>query len=155
VLLLSPSLRQSQELFRKALDVYRPFAHTAPTDSESALRMELDNGSRIVSLPGSRMISITHSSPCRLGWPSHRPLHSLPWLVVRGLALSRVVAALSGAGQRVRPDQSGVLEEEQRTMGQWWFAQEYGCEFVAAQTQAFSRDDVERAFSEAVDEWAL
>lgn len=53
VLLLSPSLRQSGELFRKCMEVYRRIGK--PTDeskAESALRLELDNGSRIISLPG-------------------------------------------------------------------------------------------------------
>ena len=52
VLVLSPSLRQSQELFRKALDVYRALDRVAPPSAESKLTLELDNGSRIVSLPG-------------------------------------------------------------------------------------------------------
>lgn len=53
VLLLSPSLRQSGELFRKCMEVYRRIGK--PIDeskAESALRLELDNGSRIISLPG-------------------------------------------------------------------------------------------------------
>ena len=52
VLLLSPSLRQSQELFRKCLDFYRAADQAEPPEAESALRLELANGSRIVSLPG-------------------------------------------------------------------------------------------------------
>src|SRR5262245_16270332 len=53
VLVLSPSLRQSQELFRKVLAAYRTLAAPVPTEAESALRLELVNGSRIVSLPGT------------------------------------------------------------------------------------------------------
>ena len=52
VLLLSPSLRQSQELFKKALKIYQMVDASAPSTTESALRLELANGSRIVSLPG-------------------------------------------------------------------------------------------------------
>jgi len=52
VLLLSPSLRQSQELFKKALAVYRAVDQPPPTVEESALRIEFSQGSRIVSLPG-------------------------------------------------------------------------------------------------------
>lgn len=52
VLLLSPSLRQSQELFRKVLDAYGTLDASIPPQQESALRLELTNGSRIVSLPG-------------------------------------------------------------------------------------------------------
>ncbi len=51
VLLLSPSSRQSQELFRKIVSQYRAFQHPMPSGQESALRLELTNGSRIISLP--------------------------------------------------------------------------------------------------------
>ena len=53
VLLLSPSLRQSSELFRKVLDHYRALQAPLRTTAESALRPELANGSRLVSLPGT------------------------------------------------------------------------------------------------------
>jgi hypothetical protein len=54
VLLLSPSLRQSQELFKKALGIYRTLDFPVPAQVESTLRLELENGSRIVSLPGNQ-----------------------------------------------------------------------------------------------------
>ncbi len=53
ILLLSPSLRQSGELFRKCLDVYRDLGKPIPADSENKLSLELENGSRIISLPGT------------------------------------------------------------------------------------------------------
>ena len=62
VLLLSPSLRQSQELFRKVVEFYRELAGAPPPEAETSLRMELPNGSRIVSLPGR---SATLESPAR------------------------------------------------------------------------------------------
>jgi len=53
VLLLSPSLRQSGELFQKVAAFYRSLAAAAVTaEHQSALRLELVNGSRIISLPG-------------------------------------------------------------------------------------------------------
>ena len=52
VLMLSPSLRQSQEIFKKASNLYQAVGQAAPKRSESALRLELQNGSRIISLPG-------------------------------------------------------------------------------------------------------
>jgi hypothetical protein len=45
------------------------------------------------------------------------------------------------------------LEEERRDMGEWWFRQEYLCEFLNVETQAFTRDDVDRAFGEEVEPW--
>jgi hypothetical protein len=54
VLLLSPSLRQSSELFQdKILPLYRAFGRPLQTVQETALRLALSNGSRIISLPGN------------------------------------------------------------------------------------------------------
>ena len=52
-LLLSPSLRQSGELFKKALAIYRAAGRSSPAESETGLGLTLENGSRIVSLPGT------------------------------------------------------------------------------------------------------
>src|SRR5438128_1084307 len=51
VLMLAPALRQSQELFRKLIRFYRRLGRPVPAEGESALRLELANGSRVVSLP--------------------------------------------------------------------------------------------------------
>src|SRR5258706_10402385 len=53
VLLLSPSLRQSGELFRKVQDLFHALGRPVGVDSETTMRLELTNGSRIVSLPGT------------------------------------------------------------------------------------------------------
>src|SRR5712671_6642985 len=53
VLLLSPSLRQSQELFRKVTDLRTKLGDPVAVKEESALRVEFKNGSRIVALPGT------------------------------------------------------------------------------------------------------
>src|SRR6516164_7761883 len=52
ILLVSPSLRQSNELFRKTLDAYQALGRPMPCKARSQSRLELINGSRIVSLPG-------------------------------------------------------------------------------------------------------
>src|SRR5262249_1253448 len=54
VLLLSPTQRQSGELFKdKVLRLYNRLGRPQKTVQESALTMQLSNGSRIVSLPGT------------------------------------------------------------------------------------------------------
>jgi hypothetical protein len=53
---------------------------------------------------------------------------------------------------RISPE---FLEEERRTIGDWWFDQEYGCRFLDAQSAAFRREDIDRAFEEEVDTWTL
>lgn len=52
VLLVSPSMRQSTELFRKVMDLWRFQGEAIPTEAQSLLRLELLNKSRIISLPG-------------------------------------------------------------------------------------------------------
>src|SRR5947209_6720108 len=53
VLLLSPSLRQSGELFRKVAELYDAAGRPVRAVRETALHLELANGSRVVSLPGN------------------------------------------------------------------------------------------------------
>ena len=50
---LAPALRQSQELFGKVLGFYRDLDRPVPAQAERRLSLELDNESRIVTLPGS------------------------------------------------------------------------------------------------------
>jgi hypothetical protein len=45
------------------------------------------------------------------------------------------------------------LAEERRTLGEWWFQQEYECEFLEAQTAAFRHALVEAMFDEEVEAW--
>src|SRR6516165_589149 len=52
VLILSPSYRQSGETFRKVLDAYRALGRPMPARHETQLLLELDNGARVVCLPG-------------------------------------------------------------------------------------------------------
>jgi hypothetical protein len=53
VLCLAPTLRQSQELFAKVSNFYRDLGRPVAPQGERRLSLELDNGSRIVTLPGS------------------------------------------------------------------------------------------------------
>ncbi len=180
VLLLSPSLRQSQELFRKCLEVYRASGRPVPANAENALSLELDTGSRIVSLPGKEgtirgmsgvdLLIIDEGSrvPDAL-YKSVRPM----------LAVSngRLVLLSSPFGTRgffyeewkrrehwhyfevpatacPRISQE-FLAEERESMGDWWFQQEYMCQFMDAQQAAFRAADIERIISPEVEQWAL
>jgi hypothetical protein len=180
VLLLSPSLRQSQELFKKALGIYRALDVPIPSQVESTLKLELENGSRIVSLPGSqqtvrgfsgvRLLAIDEAARV----PEELYLSVRPMLAVsrgRLLALSTPFGTRGWwyeAWRSAEPWErfevparecpripEEFLAEEQRTMGEWWFAQEYECRFLDAETQPFRREDVDRAFEEEVEPWSF
>jgi hypothetical protein len=180
VLLLSPTLRQSGELFKKCAGVYQALGRPVPSDSESALQLELENGSRIVSLPGKegtirgfsgvRLLAIDEAA-----WvPDDLYLAVRPMLAV---SQGRLVALSTPHGTRgwfyeawrgeepweryevpatscprISPT---FLEEEKRSMGDWWYQQEYMCTFLDAETQAFRREDIDAAFREDVQPWAL
>jgi hypothetical protein len=182
VLLLSPTLRQSAELFKKCLAVYRSVEHPVPSESQTALTLTLENGSRIVSLPGKeanvrgysgvKLLIVDEASRV----PNDLYASARPMLAVSGgrlLALSTPFgtrgwwyeAWVSGAREpweryevpatqvpRISPE---FLAEERRTLGEWWFEQEYMCRFLDAETQAFRREDIDRAFEEEVQAWEL
>ena len=182
VLLLSPSLRQSQELFRKCLDAYRAASRPVPEVAESALRLELENGSRIVSLPGKEH-TIRGFSGVRLlvvdeaaRVPNDLYLAVRPMLAVSRGRLALLSTPFGTRGFFYDAWRSGsaepweryavpatdcpripasFLQEEQRTLGKWWYEQEYRCRFLDAESQAFRREDIDRAFDEGVETWAL
>jgi hypothetical protein len=57
VLCLAPALRQSQELFGKVLGFYRDLGRPVTPQAERKPSLEPENGSRIVTLPGSEKTS--------------------------------------------------------------------------------------------------
>lgn len=180
VLLLSPTLRQSAELFRKCATVYAAAGGVVPPTAESALRFELTNGSRVVSLPGkeatvrgfSGVALLVIDEAARV--PDELYLACRPMLAVSGGRLIALSTPFGTRGwwyeawrseepwervevpatdcPRISPE---FLEEERRAMGRFWFAAEYECQFLDAQTQAFTRADVDQAFVEEVESWPL
>jgi len=181
VLLLSPSLRQSGELFKKCIATYKDLGRPVSPESETALTLTLDNGSRIVSLPGSKDGTIRGYSGVTLlvideaAWVADSLYMSVrPMLAVSGGRLAALSTphgtrgwfydAWTGAEPweryevpatlcpRISPE---FLAEEQRNMGEWWYEQEYMCRFSEAETQAFRREDIDNAFREEVRTWGL
>src|SRR5215203_3452424 len=53
ILCLAPALRQSQELFSKMTGFYRDLGRPVSAVTERKLSLELENRSRIITLPGS------------------------------------------------------------------------------------------------------
>lgn len=180
ILLLSPGLRQSQELFRKCLDVYRALDRPVAPETESALRLELKNGSRIISLPGTEATVRSFSGVKLLIIDEASRVEDALYMAVRPmLAVSggRLVQLSSPFGTRgffweawknreqwdyyevpatecprISPE---FLEEEKQTMGEWWFEQEYMCKFLDALTAAFRSEDIEKIVKPGIEQWQL
>ena len=180
ILLLSPTLRQSQELFKKALDIHRSLEQPVATEAQSALRLELANGSRIVSLPGKEDTVRGYSGVRLLVVDEAARVSDALYLSVRPmLAVSggRLLALSTPFGTRGwwyeawRSNEpweryevpasscprisADFLEQERQAMGQWWYAQEYEGQFLDAETQPFRREDIEHTFFEDVEPWEL
>jgi hypothetical protein len=165
VLILAPSLRQSSELFRKVAALYGALGQTVPADSETALQLRLTNGSRILSLPGkeatvrgfSGVALLVVDEAARV--PDELYFSVRPMLAVSG---GRLVALSTPFGKRgwfhdewesgrewqrtkITADQCPrispeFLEEERAALGDWWYAQEYDCQFVDTTDQVFAYD---------------
>ncbi len=180
VLVLAPALRQSQELFGKIAGFYRTLGRPVAPQAERRLSLELENASRIVTLPGTeKTIRGFSGASLILVDEAARVANDLyasirPMLAVSGGRLLAMSSPFGTRGwfydawvsaepweryevpatqvPRISPE---FLAEERRTLGEWWFEQEYMCRFLDAQTQAFTREEVDKAFTEEVEAWAL
>ncbi len=155
VLLLSPSLRQSGELFHKVLLNYETGGKLVKARSQTRLSLELVNGSRILCLPGkdqnirgfSPELLIIDEAACVADdlYKSVRPMLA----VSRG----RLIAMSTPFGQRgwffeewqgqglwlkIKVPWSDCprvsrefIAEERRALGDAWVDQEYECLFTA------------------------
>jgi hypothetical protein len=175
VLVLSPSLRQSGELFRKVLGHFNALDRPLPVTNESALRIEFVNGSRIVSLPGdegtirgfSGVTLLIIDEAARVSDDLYRAVR--PMLAV---SRGRLVALSTPFGQRgwffeawqsierwervrvTAEECSRITEEflasERRSLGERWFRQEYMCSFEDTIDAVFSAEDIAAALSSDV-----
>jgi hypothetical protein len=179
VLLLSPSLRQSQELFRKIKDIYNALESPSlpQTIEESALRLELDNGSRIIALPGTEQTVRGFSNVALLICDEAATCEDAlffsikPMLAVSG---GRIILLSTPRGKRgffhdvwTSPDVDWNrtritarecpriapewLLKEKESMPDFWFRQEYLCEFCETLDSVFSFSDIQSAISDEVE----
>ncbi len=180
-LVLSSSERQGREVFRTCVAAYRTLDRPTAAESENALSLELTNASRIVVLPSTSGTIRGFAAVDLLILDEAARIEDETYLSVRPmLAVSggRIVAMSTPYGRRgwwweawrsgseawrrfevpasecprISP---AFLDEERRTLGDWWFRQEYGCEFMDAQSAAFREADVMAAIHPEVVAWDL
>jgi hypothetical protein len=176
VLLLSPTQRQSGELFRdKVKRLYSALGRPVAIVQESALTMELANGSRIVSLPGDEETIRGFSGVAVLIVDEAARVPDALYYAVRPmLAVSqgRLVCLSTPWGKRgfffetwhgtepwervrITAEQcprirAEFLAEERRALGARWFRQEYETSFEDTIDQLFSYEDVMAAHANDV-----
>jgi hypothetical protein len=172
ILCLAPSLRQSQELFGKIAGFYRDLGRPVAPQGERKLSLELENGSRIVTLPGSeKTIRGFSGASLLLVDEAARVDDELyfairPMLAVSGGSLIMLSTPHGKRGIFYEEWTSGTghgweryevpavecpripeefLEEERDTLPSWVFRQEYECSFEETEDQVFTTEMVERA----------
>jgi hypothetical protein len=178
VLILAPALRQSQEMFGKIAAFYRDLGRPVPAEAEQRLGLELANGSRIAALPGSERTVRGFSGVDLLivdeaARVDDALVHSVrPMLAVSGGTLMMLSTPYGKRGvfyeewtegedwQRYEVPATecpripaSFLEAERRSMPEWWFAQEFLCEFRETEDQIFTHEMIEGARDDVLEEY--
>jgi hypothetical protein len=175
VLCLAPALRQSQELFGKVAGFYRDLGRPVAPQGERKLSLELENDSRIITLPGSeKTIRGFSGASLLLVDEASRVEDGLyyairPMLAVSGGSLMMLSTPYGKRGVFYEEWTGGVgweryevpasecpripatfLDEEQAALPSWVFRQEYGCSFEETEDQVFTTEMIERAVTPEV-----
>jgi hypothetical protein len=169
VVLVSPSQPQSTELFKKITTFWSKLPGAPEAKQESLTRMELSNGSRVISLPGSEksvrgysatLVIIDEAARC-----SDETIAAAKPMLAAAQDGGRLVCLSTPAGRRgffhrewtqgegyerfmvkasecarITPE---FLSEERKTLGPL-YAQEYECAFLDNDDEIFDRNLVER-----------
>jgi len=169
-LLVSPSQRQSRELFSKVTDFLRSLQPVEELDEDNRLSAVLQNGSRIVSLPGDARTVRGFSGPSLIVEDEAGYVADELYAAIRPmLAVSRGQLILMGTpagrrghffdvwstgedwekirivGRECPRISAEFLAAEARELGPLLFGQEYCGEFIDAQSSAFSSELIELA----------
>jgi hypothetical protein len=175
VLCLAPALRQSQELFGKIAGFYRDLGRPVAPQGERKLSLELENDSRILTLPGSeKTIRGFSGAALLLVDEASRVDDDLyyairPMLAVSGGSLMMLTTPYGKRGiffeewtgggaweryevpakdcPRITPE---FLEEERSALPPWVFRQEYECSFEETEDAVFTHEMIERAVTDEV-----
>ena len=171
-LILSPSSRQSGELFKKIMFFYRDLGKPIASEIEQAITLQLHNRSRIVALPGKEQTVRGFSGVSLMvideaaQVPDDLYYSVRPMLAVSGGRLILLSTPYGKSGFfyhewheseswekiKITAEQcprisKEFLEEEENSLGDYWFKQEYMCEFGENIASFFSHEEMENAFS--------
>lgn len=177
ILLVSPSLRQSSELFKKVADEFNKLNDQPKRIENNKLSLALDNRSRIVSLPSSEATIrgysgaalIIEDEASRVSDDLYYAIR--PMLAVSGGKLILMSTPFGKRGhffhewteggdtwERIRITayecpriDREFLEEERQTMPALFFKSEYEGEFTETLDSVFTYDEVTRAIADDIE----
>jgi len=175
ILLISPSLRQSSEMYRRVRDLAGRMSSPPAMTEDTKTSATLTNGSRIVSLPSSEATVRGYSAVDLLIFDeaSHvaDPLYfaTRPMLATSGGAIVAMSTPFGRRGwwfeawgdgvgwERVRIPATdcprispAFLADERASLGPWWYAQEYECEFMENEDNVFDYATIANAITDDI-----
>jgi hypothetical protein len=176
VLLISASMRQSSELFKKVISELDKLPDQPRRVEDNRLSVTLETGSRLVSLPSSEATVRGFSGPSLVVIDEASRVSDELYFSIRPmLAVSggQMILLSTPFGKRGFFHETWInggeswkrilitaencprittefLQEELKTLGDWWYKQEYFCEFKEAVDSLFSYDDVQNALSDEI-----
>ena len=176
VILISPSQRQSGELFRVTIGFHSRLDGAPALTAESALRAELANGSRIIALPGTERTVRGYAGADLVVIDEAARVEDELLAAVRPMLATktagRLIALTTPAGKRgwfyeawigdsdwtrikvAARDcpriSSEFLAEEMRELGPQRFSEEYELEFHDNEESVFPTEIIARAFTSEV-----
>ena len=178
VVLISPSQQQSGELFKKIHGFWERLPGAPAAEQESLTRMELANGARIVSLPGSEATTRGFSAATLVVMDEAARVEDALLAAVRPMLATtggRFIALSTPKGRRgwffetwthgegwervmvkasecprISPE---FLAQEREALGPLLYSQEYECEFIDSDTSAFSSQLIEQALHDDFDQF--
>ena len=173
--ILSPSQRQSSELFRKVSTMRERLPFAVDLDEDNRLSMAVKGGGRVVSLPSSEATVRGFSAVSLLIEDEASRVEDELYLAVRPMLATtegRLILMSTPYGKRghffqawdSEPHWSKIevqatqipriskafLEEERAAMPLTWYLQEYFCQFTEAHDAVFSYEDVMGAFDQNI-----
>lgn len=178
-LVIAPTLRQSRELFKKITGVYRNLSGVPRIVRDNATELELENGSRLVALPGDDDAGIRgFSAPREVIIDEASRVSDEVYAALRPMLATsggRLIALTTPWGRRgwfyeawefqkgwtrttitahdcprIAPE---FLEEERDKLGEWRFRQEYLCEFTDTEEAFFSSELADAMMDSALEPW--
>jgi hypothetical protein len=154
---------------------YKDLGKRIPSETETALTLQLVNKSRVVSLPGKEQTVRGYSGVSLLVIDEAAQVDDDLYYSVRpmlAVSCGRLILLSTPFGKRgfffkewterdewkkikITAEQcpriSGdFLREERLTLGDWWYRQEYLCEFSENVDQYFSYEEIREALSDEV-----
>jgi hypothetical protein len=166
-LIVSPSDRQSGELFRKLVALRNRLPQDFELIEDTKRSMSVRDGGRVASLPGSEATIRGFSAATLIVEDEAARVDDELYLSVRPMLATTGGRLLlmstpfgkrghfwkewsdGGGWHRVQVPATSIprisaefLEDERVSLGDWWFRQEYLTEFVQAEDSFFRDDDV-------------